>query len=110
MNADEFGLMLGVNRGVMELHPKGVLRSATLMARAAGIGAVRNPFEPAWKCRATSGAPLVHRIQVDLFRPLEPAFHRIIAQEGFPTTIRIWIRPGLGSRLRAKLSASAAGD
>jgi len=55
-------------------------------ARAAGIRAVRNPFEPSWSCRATPGAPLVRRIEVDLLRPLELTFHRIVAEEGFATT------------------------
>lgn len=34
MNADDFGLTSGINRGIMELHQAGVLTSATLMARA----------------------------------------------------------------------------
>jgi YdjC-like protein len=54
--------------------------------RAAGIRAVRNPFEPAWSCRATPVAPLIRRIEVDLLRPFERAFHRIVAEEGFTTT------------------------
>jgi hopanoid biosynthesis associated protein HpnK len=35
INADDFGLTPGVNRAVMELHGRGALTSATLMARAA---------------------------------------------------------------------------
>jgi predicted glycoside hydrolase/deacetylase ChbG (UPF0249 family) len=35
VNADDFGLTSGVNRAILELHEKGVLTSATLMARAA---------------------------------------------------------------------------
>jgi chitin disaccharide deacetylase len=62
------------------LHP--VLRAA----RAAGIGVVRNPFEPAWSLRATSRAPWLRRRQVGLLRSLEPAFQRIVAEEGFTTT------------------------
>jgi chitin disaccharide deacetylase len=65
---------------------RAVLSPLLRAARAAGIRAVRNPFEPAWSCRATPGAPLVRRIEVDLLRPLEPAFHRIAAEEGFATT------------------------
>ncbi|HEV2472267.1 MAG TPA: ChbG/HpnK family deacetylase, partial [Chthonomonadales bacterium] len=34
VNADDFGLTLGVNRAIAELHCAGVLTSATLMARA----------------------------------------------------------------------------
>lgn len=65
---------------------KAVLRPLLWAARAAGIRAVRNPFEPDWSCRATPGAPLVRRIEVDLLRPFEPAFHRIVAEEGFATS------------------------
>ena len=35
VNADDFGLTSGVNRAIVELHQRGVLTSATLMARAA---------------------------------------------------------------------------
>lgn len=65
---------------------RAVLSPLLRAARAAGIGAVRNPFEPDWSCRASPGAPLVRRIEVDLLRPFEPAFHRIVAEEGFATT------------------------
>jgi predicted glycoside hydrolase/deacetylase ChbG (UPF0249 family) len=34
LNADDFGLTLGVNRAVLELHLRGVLTSATLMANS----------------------------------------------------------------------------
>jgi predicted glycoside hydrolase/deacetylase ChbG (UPF0249 family) len=63
-----------------------VLRPVLRAARAAGIRAVRNPFEPAWSRRATPGAPLVRRAEVCLLRLLEPAFRRIVAEEGFVTT------------------------
>lgn len=55
-------------------------------ARAAGIRTVRNPFEPAWSLRASRSAPLLRRIEVGLLRRLEPAFRRIVADEGFTTT------------------------
>ena len=55
-------------------------------ARAAGIRAVRNPFEPAWSLRATHGAPWIRRTEIRLLRLLEPAFLRIVAEEGFTTT------------------------
>jgi hypothetical protein len=64
----------------------GVLRPVLDAARAAGVFAVRNPFEPAWSLRATPGAPLIRRIEVSLLRQLEPAFRRIVAREGFATT------------------------
>ena len=60
-----------------------VLRPVLRAARAAGIRSVRNPFEPAWSLRVTPGAPWIRRAQVRL---LEPAFRRIVAEEGFTTT------------------------
>ena len=63
-----------------------VLRPVLRAARAAGIHAIRNPFEPAWAGRATPRAPLTRRLQVSLLRRLEPAFRRIVAEEGFHTT------------------------
>jgi len=63
-----------------------VLRPVLRAARAAGIRNVRNPFEPAWSLRATPGAPWVRRSQVRLLRVFEPAFRRIVAEEGFTTT------------------------
>jgi predicted glycoside hydrolase/deacetylase ChbG (UPF0249 family) len=63
-----------------------VLRPVLRAARAAGIRAVRNPFEPAWSLRATRGGGLIRRTEVSLLRLLEPAFRRIVAEEGFATT------------------------
>lgn len=63
-----------------------VLRPVLRAARGAGIGCVRNPFEPEWSLRATQGAPWVRRTEVRLLRLLEPAFRRIVAEEGMVTT------------------------
>jgi len=63
-----------------------VLLPVLRAARAAGIRAVRNPFEPLWSRRATPNAPLARRIEVAMLRRLQPAFLRIVAQEGFTTT------------------------
>ena len=63
-----------------------VLRPVLRAARAAGIRAVRNPFETQWSLRATPGAPWVRRMEVSLLRLLEPTFRRIVAEEGFTTT------------------------
>jgi hopanoid biosynthesis associated protein HpnK len=63
-----------------------VLRPVLRAAKAAGILAVRNPFEPAWSRRATPHAPLLRRAQVSLLRLWEPAFRRIVTEEGFATT------------------------
>jgi len=63
-----------------------VLRPVLRAARAAGIRAVRNPFEPAWSRRSTPHAPWLRRAEVSLLRLWEPAFRRIVAEEGFTTT------------------------
>lgn len=63
-----------------------VLRPVLRAARAAGIRAVRNPFEPAWSRAATAHASLLRRVEVSLLHRLEPAFLRIVAEEGFATT------------------------
>jgi hopanoid biosynthesis associated protein HpnK len=64
----------------------GVLRPVLHAARKAGITAVRNPFETLWSFNATPEAPEMRRAQVVLLRRLEPAFRRIVAEEGFTTT------------------------
>ncbi len=64
----------------------GVLRPLLRAARACGVRAVRNPFEPAWSQSATPGAPWMRCMQVALLRRLTPAFRRIVAEEGFTTT------------------------
>jgi hopanoid biosynthesis associated protein HpnK len=63
-----------------------VLRPVLRAARAAGIRAVRNPFEPAWSVRVTPRASWLRRAEVSLLRRFEPAFRRIVAEEGFATT------------------------
>jgi hopanoid biosynthesis associated protein HpnK len=63
-----------------------VLRPVLRAARAAGIRAVRNPFEPAWSLRATPGAGWIRRVEISLLRRFEPAFRRMVAEEGFTTT------------------------
>jgi predicted glycoside hydrolase/deacetylase ChbG (UPF0249 family) len=63
-----------------------VLRPVLRAAKAAGIHAVRNPFEPVWSINATREAPEMRRLQVILLRRLEPVFRRIVAEEGFTTT------------------------
>jgi predicted glycoside hydrolase/deacetylase ChbG (UPF0249 family) len=63
-----------------------VLRPVLRAAKAAGIRAVRNPFEPMWSVRATAGAPWIRRAEVALLRrSLEARFKRIVAEEGFAT-------------------------
>ncbi len=63
-----------------------VLRPVLRAARAAGIRAVRNPFEPAWAIRAFAGASWARIAEVTVLRWLEPICRRIIREEGFVTT------------------------
>ncbi len=63
-----------------------VLRPVLRAARAAGISAVRNPFEPVWAVRATAGAPWARCAEVSALRRLEAACRRVIEEEGFRTT------------------------
>jgi hopanoid biosynthesis associated protein HpnK len=63
-----------------------VLRPVLRAARAAGIRAVRHPFEPEWAVRAAIGAPLARVVQIAALRPFAPRSRQIIAQEGFTAT------------------------
>jgi len=63
-----------------------VLRAVLRAGRACGIGAVRNPFEPAWAIAATRCAPWVRVAEVSALKWLEPVCRRIIKEEGFLTT------------------------
>jgi chitin disaccharide deacetylase len=63
-----------------------VLRAVLRAARACGLYAVRNPFEPAWAVRATAGARWARVAEVTVLRWLEPVCRRILAEEGFATT------------------------
>jgi hopanoid biosynthesis associated protein HpnK len=90
----------------------GVLRPALLAANAAGIRAVRNPFEPAWSLRATPGAPWLRRTEVNLLRLLQGTFRRIVAEEGFATTdgaIGVLATGTLDARTVASLLRNMAG-
>ncbi len=63
-----------------------VLRAVLRAARACGIRAVRNPFEPAWAVRASAGTKWARVAEVSVLRWLKPACTRIIAEEGLATT------------------------
>jgi predicted glycoside hydrolase/deacetylase ChbG (UPF0249 family) len=63
-----------------------VLRPVLRAARAAGIRAVRNPFEPVWALRAFAGASWARVAEVTVLRRLEPVCRQIIREEGFATT------------------------
>ena len=63
-----------------------VLRPVLRAARAAGIHAVRNPFEPAWAISAFAGASWARIAEVTVLKWLEPICRQIIREEGFVTT------------------------
>jgi hypothetical protein len=90
-----------------------VLRPVLRAARAAGIRAVRNPFEPAWAVRATAGAPWARCAEVNLLRKLEAAARQTIAEEGFLTTDGTIAMVGTGmlhaATLRSLLQTLPAG-
>lgn len=74
-----------------------VLRPVLRAARAAGIAAVRNPFEPVWAMRATPRGALVRRAEETVLRLFEPSLRRIIAEEGLATTDGTLAVVGTGS-------------
>lgn len=63
-----------------------VLRPVLRAARAAGICAIRNPFEPEWAVHATPRASVVRSAEVWVLRRFGPYFQRLLAKEGFTTT------------------------
>lgn len=69
----------------MHMFPA-ILRPVLRAAKAAGIHAIRNPFEPIWSLNATANAPELRRAEVILLRRYESKFRRIVAEEGFKTT------------------------
>lgn len=64
----------------------GVLRPLLRAAGAAGIGAIRNPFEPAWAVHAGSNAAWMRAAEVSMLRLLAPRCRRLIAEAGLGTT------------------------
>jgi len=82
---------LGLNLTHIDTHKHthmfpAVLRPVLRAARAAGIRAVRNPFEPGWAVRATAGASWARAAEVNVLRRLQDRCQQIIAEEGFATT------------------------
>ena len=63
-----------------------ILRPVLRAAKAAGIHAVRNPFEPVWSLNATADAPELRRAEVIFLRRFETTFRRVVADAGFVTT------------------------
>ena len=68
----------------MHVFPR-VARPLLRAAAACGVGAIRNPFEPAWSVRRTRGA-LVRRLEVTALRGFERAFLRLVREFGMATT------------------------
>ena len=63
-----------------------VLRPVLRAARAAGIRAVRHPFEPEWAVRASIRAPMARVAELTVLRCLAPRSRQILAEEGFVST------------------------
>jgi chitin disaccharide deacetylase len=62
------------------------LRPLLRAARACGVGAIRNPFEPEWALTATPRAPSKRMWQVRLLRARQRAFLRLVHEAGLATT------------------------
>jgi hopanoid biosynthesis associated protein HpnK len=90
-----------------------VLRPVLRAARAAGIRAVRHPFEPEWAVRASIGAPLVRVAELTALRRLAPRSRQILAEEEFVTTNGTIAMAGTGTldaaALRSLLGQLPAG-
>lgn len=119
--AAQFALLQG--RGVLLTHFDAhkhthmfpaVLRPLLRAARAAGIRAVRHPFEPEWALRASIGAPLARIAELTVLRRLAPRSRRILESEGFATTDGTIAMASTGSLtaegLRALLEKIPDGD
>jgi chitin disaccharide deacetylase len=63
-----------------------VLGPVLRAAKAAGIHAVRNPFEPEWAVHATPRASAMRMAEVFALRRMGPYFRRLIARDAFSAT------------------------
>lgn len=66
------------------LFPR-VARPLLRAAKACGIPAIRNPFEPAWSARLTRGA-LIRRLEVTALRTFRATFQKLTQHLGIATT------------------------
>jgi chitin disaccharide deacetylase len=65
----------------------GILRPLLMAARACGVPAIRNPFEPAWALRATKGSSSrLRRLAVVALQSQHRAFQRAVRDSGLATT------------------------
>jgi predicted glycoside hydrolase/deacetylase ChbG (UPF0249 family) len=67
------------------LFPR-VLRPLLRAAKACGVRAIRNPFEPAWAVRVTSGASALRRLQVAVLGVYRRDFQHLVHEAGLRTT------------------------
>jgi len=86
INADDFGLTLGVNRAIVEAHTNGVVTSATMMANAAtfnnALHLTQSTPTLGVGCHIVlvDGKPLLPPDQIpDLVEPGTPHFHRSLS-------------------------------
>ncbi len=63
-----------------------VLAPVLKAAKACGVGAIRNPFEPEWSVRASSEAGWKRKTEVRLLRRYRENFLRMVREQGFATT------------------------
>jgi hypothetical protein len=66
----------------------GILRPLVAAARASGVAALRNPFEPDWALRATKeSATRLRRLAVVALQSQHRAFQRSVGAAGLATTM-----------------------
>lgn len=63
-----------------------VLDAVTRAAKTCGVGAIRNPFEPAWSVAVTPNAGLLRRLQVRVLGRYRRNFLRVVRERRFATT------------------------
>jgi predicted glycoside hydrolase/deacetylase ChbG (UPF0249 family) len=90
-----------------------VLRPLLRAGHAAGIRAIRHPFEPEWAVRAAAGASPARVASLRALRALESRSRRILLKEAFATTDGTIAMAGTGildaSTLRSLLQKMPAG-
>lgn len=67
------------------LFPR-ILRPLLAAARACGISAIRNPFEPAWARRAAAESGSLRHFAVAALALHRPTFNRLVREAGLATT------------------------
>jgi predicted glycoside hydrolase/deacetylase ChbG (UPF0249 family) len=91
----------------------GILRPLLSAARACGVPAIRNPFEPAWALRATKGISPLRRLAVVALQSQHRAFQRAVLASGLATTsgtigVLSTGTPNVDETLRSLLAAMPA--